>query len=190
MLETAGRVFADRGFHEASMDDIAEAAGISKPMLYSYFGSKEGLYFAVVDLAYREIIATIDSAVAEVVAAGGPPDEQLRAGVRAYYRYVGEKRNAFRVLFREMGDPGGQLEQPRRRLRRRVALAIDAILQEWNETLGERASSEALAEAFLGAARGLADWWLDNSQCPVEEIEAQLMSLMLGGLRGLGADLT
>jgi AcrR family transcriptional regulator len=159
-------------------------------MLYSYFGSKEGLYFAVVDLAYREIIATIDSAVAEVVAAGGPPDEQLRAGVRAYYRYVGEKRNAFRVLFREMGDPGGQLEQPRRRLRRRVALAIDAILQEWNETLGERASSEALAEAFLGAARGLADWWLDNSQCPVEEIEAQLMSLMLGGLRGLGADLT
>ena len=183
MLETAGRIFAAQGFHEASMEEIAEAAGISKPMLYSYFGSKEGLYFAFVDHAYREIIAAIDAAVAEVVSAGGGAVEQLGAGVRAYYRYVGEKRSAFRVLFREMGDPGGQLAQPRRRLRRRVAAGIDAILHEWNGTLGQPRSVEALAEAFLGAARSLADWWLDNPQCSAGEIEEYLMNLMLGGLR-------
>ena len=183
MLETAGRIFAARGFHEASMDEIAEAAGISKPMLYSYFGSKEGLYFAFVDHAYGEIIAAIDAAVAEVVLAGGGAVEQIRAGVRAYYHYVGEKRSAFRVLFREMGDPGGQLAQPRRRLRRRVAVGIDSILQEWNKSLGQRANADALPEAFLGAARGLADWWLDNPQCSAEEIAEQLMNLLLGGLR-------
>jgi len=121
MLEAAGRAFATRGFHEASMDAIAQAAGISKPMLYNYFGSKEGLYFAYVDLSYREIIAAIDAAVAEAVEAGRGPGEQLRTGVRAYYRYVGEHRDALRVLFREVGDPGGGLVQQRRRLSRRVA---------------------------------------------------------------------
>src|SRR5436309_11277761 len=94
MLEMAGRVFAARGFHEASMDEIAEAAGISKPMLYNYFGSKEGLYFAYVNLSYREIVAAIDEAVGDAVAAGLPPAEQLRTGTRAYYRYVGDHRDA------------------------------------------------------------------------------------------------
>jgi len=82
MLEMAGRIFAARGFHDASMDEIAEAAGVSKPMLYSYFGSKDGLYFAYVNAAYRELIAAIDEAVA---LAGSDPEEQLRLGTVAYY---------------------------------------------------------------------------------------------------------
>src|SRR5215470_17304816 len=132
MLEVAGSVFAARGFHEASMEEIAEAADISKPMLYNYFGSKEGLYFAYVNLSYREIIAAIDEAVAAAAAEGHPPDRQLRTGVRAYYRYVGEHRDAFRVLFREMGDPGGELAEQRHRLSRRVATAIEGILRGAN----------------------------------------------------------
>src|SRR2546423_10605965 len=87
MLEMAGRVFAARGFHQASMDEIAEGAGISKMMLYNYFGSKEGLYFAYVNLAYRDIVAAIDQAVAAVAGEGGTAEEQLRSGTRAYYRY-------------------------------------------------------------------------------------------------------
>jgi len=186
MLEVAGRVFAARGFHEASMDEIAEAAGISKQMLYNYFGSKEGLYFAYVNLAYRDIIAAIDEAVAGAVAAGSPPDQQLRAGVHAYYLYIGEHRDAFRVLFREMGDPGGELAQQRRRLSRRVEAAIDDILRATNSQPGQLGSSEALAEAFLGAARALADWWLDHSQVSVADLEGQLMEWALVGLQGLG----
>ena len=186
MLEVAGRVFAARGFHEASMDEIAEAAGISKQMLYNYFGSKEGLYFAYVNLAYRDIIAAIDEAVAGAVAAGSPPDQQLRAGVHAYYLYIGEHRDAFRVLFSEMGDPGGELAQQRRRLSRRVEAAIDDILRATNSQPGQLGSSEALAEAFLGAARALADWWLDHSQVSVADLEGQLMEWALVGLQGLG----
>ena len=187
MLEVAGRVFAARGFHEASMDEIAEAAGISKQMLYNYFGSKEGLYFAYVNLAYRDIISVIDEAVASATAADLPAADLLRAGVGAYYRYVGEHRDAFRVLFREMGDPGGELAQQRHRIGRRVAAAIEAILRSWGAEPAQAADTEALAEAFLGAARGLADWWLDHSQLPAAALEAQLMDLALYGLRGLGA---
>src|SRR5262245_32174134 len=152
MLEMAGRVFAERGFHAASMDEIADAADISKPMLYNYFGSKEGLYFAYVNLSYGQIIAAIDVAVAEAVAAGLDPAEQLRTGVRAYYHYIGQHRDAFRVLFREMGDPGGELAQQRHRLSRRVAAALDAILGAATETTAvATVPIEALAEAFLGA---------------------------------------
>jgi AcrR family transcriptional regulator len=186
MLEVAGRVFAARGFHVASMDEIAEAAGISKQMLYNYFGSKEGLYFAYVNLAYRDIIAAIDEAVAGALAAGSPPDQQLRAGVRAYYLYIGEHRDAFRVLFREMGDPGGELAQQRRRLSRRVEAAIDDIVQGTSAKPGRPGNTEALAEAFLGAARALADWWLDHSQVSAEDLEDQLMEWALVGLHGLG----
>ncbi len=182
MLQAAGRVFARRGFHDASMDEIAGAAGISKPMLYHYFGSKEGLYFAYVDLSYREIIAAIDRAVA---GAGGSPEEQLRRGARAYYRYVGEHRDAFRVLFREMGDPGGELARQRSRLSRRVAAAIDAILARGDAASRPRLSAEALAEAFLGAARSLADWWLDHPQVPPEDLADQVTDLFLAGLHGL-----
>src|SRR5438270_10739756 len=95
MLEAAGQAFAAHGFHAASMDEIAEAAGISKPMLYNYFGSKEGLYFAYVNLSYRDLIAAIDEAVAAAAAACQSPAEQMRAGTLAYYTYVGEHRDAF-----------------------------------------------------------------------------------------------
>ncbi|HYW24996.1 MAG TPA: TetR/AcrR family transcriptional regulator [Terriglobales bacterium] len=184
MLEVAGSVFAARGFHEASMDEIAEAADISKPMIYNYFGSKEGLYFAYVDLSYRKIVAAIDAAVAESAAAGDGPDRQLRTGVRAYYRYVGEHQDAFRVLFREMGDPGGKLAGQRHRLSRRVANAIEGILRGGNALPPSHLTTDALAEAFLGAARSLADWWLDHSQVPADDIADQLMDLTLAGLRG------
>jgi hypothetical protein len=102
--------------------------------------------------------------------------------VRAYYRYVGEHQDAFRVLFREMGDPGGKLAGQRHRLSRRVANAIAAIL---GDELPPQVSTEALAEAFLGAARSLADWWLDHSQVPADDIADQLLDLALTGLRGL-----
>jgi AcrR family transcriptional regulator len=186
MLVVAGRVFAARGFHAASMDEIAEAAGISKPMLYNYFGSKEGLYFAYVNLSYSNLVAAIDGAVGEAAAAGMSPEQQLRTAVRVYYRYVGENRDAFRVLFREMGDPGGEVAQQRHRLRRRVAAAIDVIRPRAEGEPGPgQASSEALAEAFLGAARSMADWWLDHSHLSSEEIADELMDLALHGLHGL-----
>src|SRR5438874_3831781 len=71
MLEVAGRVFAAHGFHEASMDEIDRHAGISKPMIYNYFGSKEGLYFAYIELAGQRLL----SRMAEVARAVGDSDE-------------------------------------------------------------------------------------------------------------------
>ena len=72
MLAVAGEVFAERGFHAASMDEIAERADISKPMLYAYFGSKEGLYSAYMERVGGELLAAMDAAVDPELAAGRP----------------------------------------------------------------------------------------------------------------------
>jgi len=182
MLEMAGRVFAQHGFHDASMDEIAEAAGISKPMLYSYFGSKEGLYFAYVNQSYRELITGIDQAVA---GAGPSPEAQLRAGTHAYYVYVGEHRHAFRVLFREMGDPGGELAPQRLRLARRVGASIEEIVRAAEARPWTPAHIAALAEAWLGAARSIADWWLDHPELSAEAVSDMLLDFGMAGIRGL-----
>src|SRR5205807_5029117 len=86
MLEVAGRVFAAHGFHEASMDEIAKDAGISKPMIYNYFGSKEGLYFAYIELAGQRLLSRMAEAARSVdgsheVDAGG----RLRAALLACF---------------------------------------------------------------------------------------------------------
>ncbi len=73
MIEVAQRVFAERGYHAASVDAIAEGAGITKPMVYAYFGSKEGLYVACMERARRRLFEAID----EAADADAPPDEQL-----------------------------------------------------------------------------------------------------------------
>ena len=181
MLEMAGRVFAAHGFHEASMDEIAEAAGVSKPMLYSYFGSKEGLYFAYVNSAYRELIGAIDEAAA---AAGPDPELQLRLGTLAYYTYVGDHRDAFRVLFREIGDPGGEVAGQRHRLVRRVGAAIDAMVVASEARSWQPLDTEVLAEGWIGAARSLADWWLDHPDQSAEAMTDRLLDFLLGGVRG------
>lgn len=181
MLEMAGRIFASRGFHRASMDEIADLSGVSKQMLYNYFNSKEGLYFAYINEAYRDLVARIDAVVGEAAEAGSPPEEQLRVGTRAYYGFVGENRDAFRVLFREMGDPGGALAEQRRRLHRRVARTLDDILPT-SPRIPTGLGTEALAEAFLGAARSLADWWLDQSQMSANDLADRLVDAILFGL--------
>src|SRR5436305_14276776 len=67
MLEVAGRVFARRGFPAASIEEIAEGAGISKPMVYNYFGSKDGTYIAYIDLEDHRLTDTIHTAATDLV---------------------------------------------------------------------------------------------------------------------------
>src|SRR5919206_4230601 len=84
MLAVAERAFAERGFHAASVDAIAEGAGISKPMVYAYFGSKEGLYRACMAAARERLF----DALREGVDPAAPPDQQLWHGLLAFFTFV------------------------------------------------------------------------------------------------------
>src|SRR5439155_12543670 len=82
MLEAADRVFARRGYQASSMDEIAAEVGITKPMLYAYFGSKEGLYLASVQRAGEMLAQRLRDS------ARGGPAERLEAGVHAFFSFV------------------------------------------------------------------------------------------------------
>ncbi len=95
LLDTARTVFAERGFHPTAMNDIADAAGVTKPVLYQHFASKRDLY--------REVLEDVGGRLEETIAKaaiGAPgPREQVEAGFGAYFRFVAMDQDAFQVLF-------------------------------------------------------------------------------------------
>ena len=97
MLDAAVKVFSRRGFHAASMDEIAEDAGISKPMVYAYLGTKEELFVACL---HREGTRMME-AIAGAAAPDLPADERLWRGLRAFFGFVGAHRDGWAVLYRQ-----------------------------------------------------------------------------------------
>ncbi|MGH3994271.1 MAG: TetR/AcrR family transcriptional regulator, partial [Pseudonocardiaceae bacterium] len=94
MLEVAEELFAERGYQAASMDEIAERVGVSKPMLYAYFGSKDGLLLGCVRRARAELREVTMAAIAQ----GGTPYEVLRRGLIAHFRFIDAHTSAWAIL--------------------------------------------------------------------------------------------
>jgi AcrR family transcriptional regulator len=168
MLDAAGKAFARDGYHDASMDEIARAAGISKPMLYNYFGSKEGLYVAYVRRSGRALLANMRAA--------GAPDEpaelRLRDGVLAFLRYVQEHGAGWAVLHHETTTQGGPIAEQVAELREQIARMLSGLF-------GGR---DAFAHAFVGAGESLAGWWLAHPERTKEEVAALLLDIASLGL--------
>jgi AcrR family transcriptional regulator len=181
MLAVAGRVFAERGFHTVSMDEIAEQAGISKPMLYHHFGSKEGLYVAYVRQAGSALLA----AMREATDPGAPPADRLLEGTLAFLGYVDEHRPGWALLSQEAASQGGPLAAEIAALRTGIAVIVNRLLATVaGAEVGAR--SEALAHAFVGAGESLANWWLEHPQEPREHVAELLIRLAQGALPALG----
>jgi AcrR family transcriptional regulator len=177
MLEVAGRSFAARGFHAVSMDEIAEQAGISKPMLYHYFGSKEGLYVAYV----RQQGSVLLAGMRDATEPDAPPSERLWAGTLAFLGYVDEHRPGWALLYRETVSQGGPLAAEVAELRARIAAIVHRLLLS---TAGPaaRETSEMLAQAFVGAGQSVANWWLEHPEEPREDVAELLVRLVSGAL--------
>src|ERR1700736_2625233 len=157
MLAVAGAAFARRGFHAVSMDEIAERAGISKPMLYPYCGSKEGLYVAYVREEGRTLLAGMRGATDPTVS----PADRLAAGTLAFLGYVDEHRPGWALLYREAASRGGPLAAEVADLRARIAAIVHRLFLTV-AGVDANGNSAALAHAFVGAGESLANWWLDH----------------------------
>lgn len=191
ILETAGPIFAARGYTAASMDEIADAAGVSKPVLYSCFGSKDGLYFAYIERAGAELLAAIRSAGAPD---GSPPDARLWAGTLAFFTFVGEHRDGYSVLFAELAAGGAtrrrEVAAIRRRIVEMVAFIFDEVIEAGERDAHAVGGIEALAVAYVGAGESLANWWLEHPEEATEAVAARLMDMAWLGLDGLLAGRT
>ncbi len=186
MLEVAGRVFAKRGFHAASMEEIAAGAGVSKPMIYSYFSSKEGLYFAYIELAGQRMLMRMRNAVD---AASELPEERLWASALAFFGHVADNRNEWSVLFSELAARGAPFSREASSIRSRIAdgtaALFDDILDRAGVTPETIGGTEPLAHAFVGAGESLANWWLDHPEESQAAMAARLMNVAWVGLSGL-----
>ncbi len=183
MLEVAGRVFAQRGFHAASMEEIAAGAGVSKPMIYNYFGSKEGLYFAYIELAGRRMLSRMLNAIQ---AAGERPEERLWAAALAFFGHVDDNRHEWSVLFGELAARGAPFSREVSATRARITRWAETLFDEVLESAGVSASriggTEPLAHAFVGAGESLANWWLDHPEESQLAMTARLMNVAWIGL--------
>ncbi|WP_026421719.1 TetR/AcrR family transcriptional regulator [Actinokineospora inagensis] len=185
ILDAAVRVFSEHGYHNASMDEISDVAGVSKPMIYAYLGHKEDLFAACI----RREAGLLMAAIAAGVRAELPPDMQLWHGLRAFFRFVGDQRASWRVLHRQATSQGGPFSEELLAMRARAITLVTALLARSaaESDLDDSAvkSTEALAAALVGAGESLADWWLDHPSVPEKVVASWLMNLVWMGFGDL-----
>lgn len=173
ILRVAGRVFAEGGYDRASMDRISALAGMSKPMLYAYFGSKEGLYVAYVERTGAELVQRL---VAANRSAGSHAPTRLRAVIGEFLGFVEEHRDGWIVLFRELTTRQPLAEQVAQ-LRGRLVAEVRGMLEDGSQTDDSHPAtglsppaSEGVAEAIVGAGEALANWWLTRPEVPRQDV--------------------
>jgi AcrR family transcriptional regulator len=169
ILDAARTAFAETGYHETSLDAVAERAGVSKALLYEHFSSKRELYVAMLEMHVHELVERIAGAVA----AAEPGEPRMRAGLEAFFGFVEERRGAWRIMFRNAGDPDVEVRLDR--LRDEVAAAIAQLMSEEAERKGLDFPKlpqmvEMIAQQLVGAMQSLADWWDLHRQVPKDEV--------------------
>ena len=183
MLDTARGLFAARGYATVTMDEVAAAVGVTKPLLYTYFGNKDRLYLACMRPAGEALTRTI----VEAVGATATPTDALRAGMLAFFRFIDADRSAWRVLFDETLPAGGEVARGVLEYRERLeGLVTAALLDQIPAGRGgrrARAEVAALSAALLGAAEALGRWWTHTQAIPADRAAELLIRTIEPGLR-------
>jgi AcrR family transcriptional regulator len=179
LLAAAQEVFVANGYHAAAMDDIAERAGVSKPVLYQHFPGKLELYLALLD---TQADALADAVVA-ALATTDDNRERIHAVLTAYFDFVDrdDHDGAFRLIFESdlVNDPA-------------VRVRVESVTQKTMEAVADtvaadtglgRPAAELLATALTGSAQVVARWWL-ASERPVSQDDAIMLleSLLWRGI--------
>jgi AcrR family transcriptional regulator len=179
LLGAAQEVFVANGYHAAAMDDIAERAGVSKPVLYQHFPSKLELYVALLDQNTDELASRVRDALASTT----DNHERVAGCIRAYFDFVDDPGGAFRLVFESdlRNEP-----TVRDRVERSLQLSVEAIADTIARDTGlRRDDAELLSCALAGVAETSARWWLSApGQIPKERAIELIQALAWRGISG------
>lgn len=182
MLTVAHGLFAERGYAAVTMDEVVGAVGVTKPLLYNYFGNKERLYIACMERAGDALFAMIAQAVRDAA----NPGDALNAGLRAFFDFLDSDRAAWAVLFDEtsahVGEVADRVAEYRGRMVNMVAVSLLVQLPRKRRAAAQT-EVEALSAALLGAAEALARWWLRSGAISAPQAADLLISTIEPGLR-------
>ena len=179
LLDSALGVFVAQGYHAAAMDDIAERAGVSKPVLYQHFPGKLDLYLALLDHSCDTVI----DACNEALASTDDNKQRVTATVHVFYDYVANAQGAFRLVFESDLTNEPAVRERVERVTRDCAEAIARVIHE--DTGLSYEQSRLLAVSLVGMAQVSARFWLDDPREIHQQDAATLVaSLAWRGIRG------
>jgi AcrR family transcriptional regulator len=170
LLGAAQEIFVAQGYHAAAMDDIADRAGVSKPVLYQHFPGKLELYLALLDESARELVAIVRDALSSTT----DNKQRVPATFRAFFDYVGTSGEAFRLVFESdlSNEPAvrARLDQTMRECAEMVSQFIrsDAGLDD--------AEAHLLGMALVGMAQVSSRYWLSTDRAIPKDAAEQLLS--------------
>ena len=172
--------FAERGYAAASMVDIARRAGISKPLIYQYFGSKDGLYLACLHAVSGDLLSRLEEAELDV-------DDSVASRIhplRAVFEALEPQPVAWRMLFDPSMPAGGEIADAAARYRARTAAIAASGSARFLQARGitSEKDAHALSAVWMGVVNSLVDWWLEHpeeSAADMIERSARLLGAVL-----------
>ena len=180
ILESALRVFSERGYHAASIDEIARGAGTTKPVIYDHFATKRELYDAMVAAEIQEMLIRTAAITRE-----GTPRERLTEFAEVFFGYFEDRPHARRVMF-ETVDAEPEVGRHQRNNQLMTTRAIAARLGEDPLLLAgapdRELALEMVAQMFKSTINGLGDWWHDRPDVPRRVVVERAVDFLLGGL--------
>ncbi|MBU2697026.1 TetR family transcriptional regulator [Pimelobacter sp. 30-1] len=180
LLAAALEVFVAQGYHAAAMDDIAERAGVSKPVLYQHFPGKLELYLAILDAACDSIIANCREALESTQ----DNKQRVAAAIDAFYAYVGHDTGAFRLVFESdlTNEPAvrGHVD----RVTTECAAMIASVIKD--DTGLPSSASQLLAVSLVGMAQVSARFWLTEAESGLADLTRDQATALVAGLAWRG----
>ena len=186
ILDAALTAFSQKGYHATSLDDIAREAGVSKALIYEHFASKQELHGDLIARNARELTQRVAGALSGVEIESTV--ERLATGLEAFFAFVEERRDAWRMLFRDAADPESSavLDRMVEQVTAEVTLLIsqDPGARELTR-VGDDRSLRLLAEMLVGGAQSMANWWTDHPDAPRSHLVEIAMDFAWLGLERL-----
>ena len=179
LLVAALEVFTTAGYHSAAMDEIADRAKVSKPVLYQHFPSKLDLYLAVLDLHIDSLVFAIQKAIA----ANRENSARVAATVEAYFGFIDSEGEAFRLIFESDMNVEPQVRERLNRMTYDCAAAVSAVISI-DTGLGKE-ESMMLAVGIIGTVQTSARHWLDrDGKIDRRRATELVMNLIWRGISG------
>lgn len=179
VMSVARAVFVERGYHAAGMDEIAEAAGVSKPVLYQHFPSKLELYLALLDRGIDDLLSSADDALRST----SDNKERVSATMLAYFTFVADQSSAYRLVFESDVMNESAVRERVDRAHEAIATKIAAVISADTGLSQEQAM--LLGSGLQGLAQVAAMRWLNSEQprMPIQDAADLVSALAWRGIR-------
>lgn len=180
LLEVGRGAFAEKGYDAVTVEELAQRAGVTKPIVYEHFGGKEGIYAVILD---REVSVLLER-MSEALTVNGAR-ARVEASADAFLRYIEERPDGFRVLLRDTSKAEGA-RTSWTTVMGDVADRVDRLLVTELDSRGfDRAYAPLYSRGVIGLIANIGQWWLETGTPSRQEVAAHIANLVFNGLERL-----